>query len=180
MSLLDKVKKEKIINLDKVEKVVKKDNKEIDFNEFDEIEVYSYVDGQLFLKSDDPRVIDNYTFNSFLEKQYITYGFLKSLRNKSRKAIERPAIYIANKNVIKSLRLERIYKDLFKPEDFDLFFDKSKGEMIEIIDGADINLKKLLRGASLASIKKGTLNDINKIKILSEKLDFMLEQDTKI
>lgn len=180
MSLLDKVKEDKIIDLNKVEETKISKSKDIEFNQFDEVEVYSYVDGELLLKSDEIGVTETHTFHGFLDKKYVTYGFLRSLRDKNPKAISLPVIYIDDENVIKSLRLERIYEELFKPSDLDAFFKKSKGDIIDILDNADRGLRKLLRDASLAMIKKEKLVDYNKIKILSEKLDFVLEKDTKI
>lgn len=180
MSLLDKVKEDKIVDLNKEEEVKEVEVEEKEFNQFDEIVVYSYVDGVLHLKSDEVGVTETHDFDGFLDKKYVTYGLLKSIRDKNPTVISRPLIYIDDDDVIEKLRLTRICDGLFKPKDFEEFFNKSKGEIIEILDEADRSLRKLLRDASLAMIKNEKLTDYNKIKILSEKLGFVLEKDTRI
>ena len=114
---------------------------------------------------------DLYTKNDF------RYKLFRSLvRNKS-KALTIPRIYIGDEDVIKSLKLDRVYKNLFNPKDLDELFKKPVEDLTNIIDKADRNMKSVLRDIALAKIQNKQLNNYSAIKILSEKLNFHLQDE---
>ncbi len=151
--------------------------KPVVFDDDDLVTVFNYFNGTLNLRSKDPTEYDEYVFEGFMDEQDVRYGFLRSLVRTKSKALTIPRIYIGDEDVIKSLKLDRVYKNLFNPKDLDELFKKPVEDLTNIIDKADRNMKSVLRDIALAKIQNKQLNNYSAIKILSEKLNFHLQDE---
>jgi hypothetical protein len=147
------------------------------FDDDDLITVFSYFNGTLHLTSRDVNEYDNYVFEGFMDEQEVRYGFLRSLKRTKNKALSIPRIYIADDEAIESLKLTKLYDGLFNPKDLEKIFNKPLDEIVNIVDKADRNVKGVLRDIALAKIQNKELNNYSVIKVLSEKLNFHLQEE---
>jgi len=147
--------------------------KKFDKNEY--VTVFGYFNGSLNLKVQNEN--DTYVFEGFLDEQQVRYGVLQALARRRDKVLSIPRIYIADEEVVKALRLDRMYKDLLNPIELEVIFKKSVEEIVDIIDKADRNMKSIITDLAISKIKDKTLENYTVIKILSEKLNFHLESE---
>lgn len=178
MKILDKAKELDII--EEVEVVQEDTTEEIEevkeLQDDDYVSTFSCFRGQLNLTSKDNAEYDEYVYSDFLEVKPVRFGFLKSLRRMNSDAITKPMFYIADEQAIKQLRLERAYKNILDPRTLVDVLKKNQNDLIEFIDNADMNTKKLLRELAISKIENEELTHHGKMMVLAEKLKFKLNK----
>jgi hypothetical protein len=182
MNILDKAKEMKIVEeveVDKTETVIEDtESKEVEtvkeLSDDDYVSTFSCFRGELNLTSRDAAEYDKYIYDGFLEMKQVRFGFLKSLRRMNSKSITKPMFYIADDQAIKQLRLETEYENILDPRELVDVLKKNTKELIEFIDNSDMNVKKMIRQLAMTQIENDELTHRGKIKVLSEKLNFKL------
>lgn len=181
MKILDKAKELDIIEeVEVVEDKPTQDTETVEevkeLQDDDYVSTFSCFRGQLNLTSKDNAEYDEYVYSDFLEIKQVRFGFLKSLRRMNSNAITKPMFYIADDQAIKQLRLERAYKNILDPRTLVDVLKKNQRDLIEFIDNADMNTKKMLRELAISQIENEQLTHHGKMMVLAEKLKFKLNK----
>jgi len=109
--------------------------------------------------------------------EYMELGELLSMRNTDKRFFEENWIVLGDtddytsEELYKFLKVDKLYKNIFSPHDFDEFFKKSPEEMIKIIGTLSKGIRASIASKAQEMIINGTLDSNKKIEALSAVLN---------
>lgn len=140
------------------------------------IPVRSLTFGTLIYKSP----LNNATFvwNKIGATIYMTVEEITQMNNQNENFLRKPLVVLLDERAVKQFGLTTVYENVAKINDLGRLF-KSDMKTIEkaIDDALRVNMRDILISKVRDMYKKKKLTDINVIRLLSERLQFDLEED---
>jgi hypothetical protein len=148
-------------------KTAKKEAKQ--FDDEDMVLVASIKSGRTYLRNNE-KPYDEYIFEKFGDVQEVRYGRLDTLRRKLGEDPFKTMLYVLDEDVVKQLRLGKIYENIGKLADLEKAFYLKADEFIRFVDNCPEQTREILR--EILSDKLERKEDINvfNLQIWAEKL----------
>lgn len=164
-----------VINTPKISEATRQNKTEVDFNE--EIACKSVVFGGLTWVSSKTNAY--YRWENIGSIEYIPFNELITMNNTSRTFLFDPKIVIQDTRVIEYFRLLDVYSNVAQVQNLVGLFSKPLTEISKVVDLAiRVNMREVMISKIRQLRKDGTLNNIDVIKLLENKLCFDLSEDT--
>lgn len=140
------------------------------------IPVRSLTFGTLIYKSP----LNNATFvwNKIGATIYMTVEEITQMNNQNENFLKKPLVVLLDEKAVKQFGLTPVYENVAKINDLGRLFKSDRKTIEKTIDDAlRVNMRDILISKVRDMYKKRKLTDINVIRLLSERLQFDLEED---
>lgn len=163
-----KVVAKKTITPKEVVQEIPKRTKRIEIDRNEMILCRSMTNGVLIYVSD--RTRNRYVWSDFGTVQYIDMGELLDMRASHPKFLNEVQLIVEDDDAVEYLGLTKVYETVADFGDLDEFFNKSTDELSEILEELPSGIKRTIANRARTLIEDGTLDQLNKIKLLEDKL----------
>ena len=137
-----------------------------------DVTLTSLTVGQLNLSTEGYGAGVVYTFNEIGEQQTVPYSDLKRIIKNNKNFIEGGNVFINDDEVIKSQRLENIYKKLLSYDEMLELFNKDKKAFSKIFEGMTKNQKENLKGIIFDKLGKDSSSvDMNIVQVINDDMN---------
>lgn len=149
-------------------------------NNSKDVVLTSLTVGQLNLSTEGYGQGAIYTFNEIGEQQSIPYDDVKKIIKNNKSFIEGGNVFINDDEVIKSQRLENIYKKLLSYEGMLDLLNKDRKAFTKIFSGMTKNQKENLKGIIFDKLEKDSSSvDMNIVQSINEDMNIDIMSEVK-
>lgn len=121
-----------------------------------------------------------YTFEEIGEQQSIPYDDVKKIIKNNKAFIEGGNVFINDDEVIKSQRLENIYKKLLSYDGMLDLLNKDRKAFIKVFSGMTKNQKENLKGIIFDKLAKDSSSvDMNIVQVMNEDMNIDIMSEVK-
>lgn len=133
------------------------------------IDVMNYTTGRLVYIN--PRSQQEWTFEGFGASDQIPFSELRTMKSMYPKFLFEPWMIILDEDVVQMLGLSKLYENILKPSEIDMFYKMNEKQMEKFLLKAPNNMKTLLIDITKEKIKNKEFGDLFKIKHMENILD---------
>lgn len=149
-------------------------------NENKDVVLTSLTVGQLNLSTEGYGNGAIYTFDNIGEEISIPLDDVKKIVRNNKNFIEGGNVFINDDELIKSLRLENVYKKLLSYEQMQNLFNKDRNAFEKIFSGMTENQKETLRRIIFEKLMKDEKSvDMNIVQVLNDNMNINMMDDIK-
>ena len=142
--------------------------------------VTSLTVGELNLSTEGYGRGEIYTFSNIGEEQSIPLEDLKKIVKNNKKFIDGGNIFINDDEVVKSLKLNNIYKKLLSYDEMQELFKKDRDAFEKVFVGMTDNQKETLKRIIFEKLKENEKSvDMNIVQVINDVMDIDIMDDFK-
>lgn len=136
------------------------------FNRDDMIPVANNTTGQLVYIN--PRTKEKWVLNGYGDTAEWPYEEIATCNSTYPKITHAPWLLILNDDVVKNLGLEKVYENIFKPEEVEKFINLPNDKFKEFITKASEGMKPIIVEVIKQKIENGNFDSLSKKRIVEE------------
>lgn len=136
------------------------------------VEVMNNTSGRLVYVS--PRSMITWVWEEYGSTDLMTIQELLTMRSSQSKFFTEQWVMVQDQEVIDYLKLNRYFEKTLTPDELEDFFYLPIDEMEKILADSNAGQKALIAATAKMKYENGTFADVNKIKMMERKLDYMI------